>query len=207
MKKTEAYEQDLAQIRSLMERSAKFISLSGISGVLSGTYALLGAFYAYYLIYYPQPPVGYVYHFTDISEVLPWLIADAIIVLVLSLGTGFWLSLRKARANHTGIWNTASRKLFANLGLPLITGGFFILILLFHGEYELVASGCLIFYGLALLNGSFYTFEEIRYLGMMEIAVGLFSAAFPGYSLVAWTLGFGVLHIVYGLMMYNRYDR
>lgn len=207
MKNSEGYEKDLAQIRGLMERSAKFISLSGMSGILAGIYAVAGASIAYYLIYFPQPPVGYAYHFADIDRILPFLLLDAGSVLVLSLGTGYWLSSRKARKLNVNIWNTASKKLFANLALPLITGGLFIIILLFHQQYELVASGCLIFYGLALLNGSFYTFDEIRYLGIMEIAVGLFSATLPGYSLLAWTLGFGVLHIIYGFVMYNRYDR
>jgi hypothetical protein len=97
--------------------------------------------------------------------------------------------------------------LATNVAIPLITGGVFILIMLYNGHFGLAAPASLIFYGLALIQGSSNTFDEIRYLGFCEIILGLISAFFPGYGLIFWALGFGVLHIVYGVIMYNKYDK
>jgi hypothetical protein len=93
-----------------------------------------------------------------------------------------------------------------SLAIPLVTGGIFILIMLNSGHFGLAAPACLIFYGLALIQASTNTVDEIRYLGYSEILLGLISAMLPGYGLIFWSLGFGVLHIVYGAIMHNKYD-
>jgi hypothetical protein len=94
-----------------------------------------------------------------------------------------------------------------NLAIPLAVGGIFCAILLYHGIVYLMAPAMLIFYGLALVNGSKYTLTDIRYLGLSEIVLGVFAAFFIGYGLLAWAIGFGVLHIVYGTLMYYKYER
>ena len=207
MKEVQDYEKDLASIRSIMERSGKFLSLSGLSGVLAGIYALIGASLAYYMIYYPYSPFGLRFYYVNEEAVIGNLLIIAIIVLVLSIGTGLILSHRKAKKLNMSIWNKSSQHLMINLLIPLITGGLFILILISRGYLIIVASACLIFYGLALVNASRHTVEEVRYLGFFEILLGLASALLPGYGLVFWSLGFGVLHIIYGTVMYYRYDK
>lgn len=206
MKEATEYEKDLASIRSLMERSAKFLSLSGLSGVLAGIYALIGASIAYYMIYYPYSPFGFRFYYVNEEQIIGKLLAIALGVLFLSLATGYLLSARKARKAGQDIWNKTSRQLVINLLIPLATGGLFILILLSRGYFMIVASACLIFYGLALINASRNTYEEVRYLGILEIILGLASALLPGYGLIFWALGFGVLHIIYGAVMHYRYD-
>jgi len=190
-----------------MERSVKFISLSGLSGILAGTYALIGAAFAYFLIQYPLSITSYRQESVQSAPIIIKLLLIACIVLAASLITGFWLSSRKAKRSGTTIWNETSKRLFINLLIPLITGGIFILILLYNGHYGVVASACLIFYGLALINASANLYEEIRYLGYSEIILGLLSASLPGYGLLFWAIGFGVLHIFYGSLMYRKYDR
>jgi hypothetical protein len=205
MKEVHEYEKDLASIRSMMERSAKFISLSGLSGVLAGVYALIGAAAAYFVAQYPISPFDYRQY--SISDTFFQLLLIAALVLVASLTTGLLLSKRKAKKHGLNFWTAASKRLFLNLAIPLISGGIFILIMLFTGHFGLAAPASLIFYGLALIQASSNTFDEIRYLGFSEIILGLISAAMPGYGLVFWALGFGVLHIVYGGIMYNKYDK
>ena len=73
--------------------------------------------------------------------------------------------------------------------------------------FGLVAPTTLLFYGLALYNAGKYTLDEIRYLGVSEIILGLLGCIFIGYGLMFWALGFGVLHIVYGFMMWWKYER
>ena len=206
MKEIPEYEKDLASIRTIMERSAKFISLSGISGVLAGVYALCGAIAAYFTIHYPISPLQFSVYSINEAGALYKLILIAVLVLTASLATGLWLSNKKAQKHGLKLWSPTSRKLLVNLSIPLVSGGIFILIMLYTGHFGLAAPASLIFYGLALIQGSQNTFDEIRYLGFSEIILGLISAMFPGYGLIFWALGFGILHIVYGAIMYKKYD-
>lgn len=207
MKEIPEYEKDLASIRTMMERSAKFLSLSGLSGVLAGIYALIGAAAAYYIVHYPISPFRYRIYSINEGDTLYKLLLIAFLVLVASISTGLWLSNKKARKNGTTLWSQTSRKLAVNLAIPLVSGGCFILVMLYTGHFGLAAPASLIFYGLALIQASGNTVDEVRYLGFSEIILGLISAIYPGYGLIFWALGFGVLHIVYGAIMYNRYDK
>lgn len=207
MKEIKEYEKDLASIRDIMERSAKFISLSGLSGVLAGIYALAGAVAAYFIVHYPVSPFRYRIYSATADNVLWKLILIAALVLAASLITGLWLSNVKARKHGLKLWTGASKKLVINMAIPLITGGLFIIIVLSTGHYGLAAPASLIFYGLALIHGSSNTYDEIRYLGFSEIVLGLVCALYPGYGLIFWAIGFGILHIFYGAIMYNKYDK
>lgn len=216
---------ELASIRSLMERSSKFISLSGLSGILAGCYALIGAFFAYKVIHAsplyqiintgdtpimsPMPatdaPVTGLFYGED-TLTLP-LLSIAVIVLIASVVTGFILSMKKAKRKGQPIWSKTSQSLLFHMATPLIAGGILIFILLFRGHYGIVAPTSLIFYGLSLVSASNFTFTMVKYLGLCEIALGLIAACLPGYGLLFWAFGFGVLHIIYGGMMYLKYDR
>lgn len=207
MNKKSTPEEDLASIRLLMERSTRFISLSGLSGVLAGVYALAGSAFAYMLIYYPNTPFGFRFYFVNEQDVLVKLIVAAAVVLILSIATGFLFTVKKSKKLSIKYWDHNSRRFLINTAIPLIAGGVFIITLLLRGYLGIVAPASLLFYGLALISGSVYTLGEIRYLGLCQVALGLISAMLPGYGLIFWSLGFGVLHIVYGIVMHNKYDR
>ncbi|HZY37611.1 MAG TPA: hypothetical protein VFE53_13230 [Mucilaginibacter sp.] len=204
---------DLAAIRSVMERSQKFISLSGLSGILAGIYALIGSGIAFVLL--NGQPVEHTQ--TDIVEAVGGdysglftffnLIITALAVLVASLLTGYILTKRKAKRKNQVVWGRISRSLLFYMAVPLVSGGIFIFILLLRGHYGIVAPASLIFYGLSLVSASNFTFTLVKYLGLCEIILGLIAACLPGYGLLFWAIGFGVLHIIYGSMMYLRYDR
>lgn len=206
MRDTSQYEKDLASIRNLMDRSAKFISLSGLSGVLAGIYALGGATAAYFLIQYPRSPFEYRIQSVNEPATLLQLIIIAIVVLGASISTGLWLTQRKTLRQNTQLWTPASRLMVQKISIPLVTGGIFVLIMLYTGHFGLAAPSCLIFYGLALIHGSSNTLDEIRYLGFSEIVLGLICALYPGFGLLFWAIGFGVLHIIYGAIMFKKYD-
>jgi hypothetical protein len=202
---------DLASIRSLMERSSKFISLSGFSGVLAGIYALIGAAVAYFMLYDDGNRMYSIHEYAETAlfedVVLIKLITIAAVVLVFSVGTGLILTLKKAKRKNQPIWGKASRDLLFSMLVPLLSGGLLIIILLYRGYYGIVAPTSLIFYGLALIGASNFTYTDVRFLGLSDIVLGLLAACLPGYGLVFWALGFGVLHIVYGSVMYFKYDR
>ncbi|MCC8426914.1 hypothetical protein [Mucilaginibacter sp. UR6-11] len=207
MKETEIQD-ELASIRNLMERSSKFISLSGLSGILAGVYALIGAAVAYVLLNssfdYADNTSGYAV--VSLSMVTS-LIAVAAIVLIASIVTGIILSVRKAKRKGQSVWSRTSRELLFHMAVPLISGGLLILIFIARGYYGVVAPATLIFYGLSLVAAGNFTFSGIKSLGLCEIILGLTAALFPGYGLYFWALGFGVLHIIYGSVMYLKYDK
>ncbi|MES2829574.1 MAG: hypothetical protein V4687_15540 [Bacteroidota bacterium] len=198
---------ELASIRNLMERSAKFISLSGMSGIMAGIYALVGAAIGYYFVYGTSGGLGFRDYYINDDEVILKLFITASTVLVLSIVTGVILTLKKVKKKGEKIWNPSSKNLLINMSIPLITGGILIIILLLRGYYGIVAPACLVFYGLALVAGSHYTFTDVKWLGVYEIILGLLAACLPGYGIVFWSIGFGVLHIVYGSIMHFRYDK
>jgi len=196
------YLDDLATIKTMMSRSSRFISLSGFSGVLAGIYALIGAWFAREEL---QSLV--LSNYTTITETIWNLWFIAIAVALFSIVTAYVLTSRRAKSNNEKIWDISTQKLLVAFLTPLVSGGVFGLIVLYQGYYGLIAAITLIFYGLALINASKYTLGTVKYLGVSEVIVGLFAAFYIGYGLQFWAIGFGFLHIVYGLVMYFRYER
>lgn len=190
---------EISSIRDLMERSAKFISLSGLSGVMAGIYALIGAGIGYNIL-----KTSYYEGENSISITQLFIIAFA--VLILSISTGIWLSFKKAKKKGQQFWGTGSKRLVINMAIPLVSGGALTMILIYHGYYGVVAATTLIFYGLALVSGSHYTYSAVKSLGIIEILLGLLAALIPGYGLLFWSVGFGLLHIIYGTVMHFKYD-
>jgi len=214
--KEEEIQDELSAIRNLMERSSKFISLNGLSGILAGVYALIGAAVAYKYIYTKiseipadinHIPTKAFFYDSDINTAILFLSAIAVLVLIASIGTGIFLTMRKAKQKAQPILGSTSRALLFHMAIPLITGGIFILILINNGYYGIVAPTSLIFYGLALVGASSFTFSMVKYLGLCEIALGLIAAFLPTDGLLFWAIGFGMLHIIYGSLMYFKYDR
>jgi hypothetical protein len=198
---------NLADIRSMMERSSKFISLSGLSGIFAGIVALMGAGAVLWYVGGSIDGADQIARMRIRQTEHIWFFAtDAFVVLMLALSAAVYFTTRRARQKGHKIWDATTRRLVINLAIPLVTGGLFCLALLEHAPI-LVAPATLVFYGLALVNASKYTLDDIRYLGYSEIMIGLVAALFAGYGLLFWALGFGVMHIVYGGLMYHKYER
>ena len=198
------YIDDLKLIKEIMNRSSRFISLSGLSGVFAGIYALIGALLVYLTVYSNQNYLQYREAILS-SENIIILLVIAVVTLSLSIGTGVFFSKIKAKKDNEKLWNLQAKRLLINLFIPLIAGGILSLILLFKGYIGIIAPLTLIFYGLALVNASKHTLKEIRSLGMVEIVLGLLAAQFIGYGLIFWSIGFGILHIIYGIAMHLKY--
>ena len=198
----------LSDIRNMMDRSSRFISLSGLSGVFAGITALVGAYFAYgELKKYLEGDFGY--GIGADGEIEANLIKIAFFVLVIALAGGFLFTYRQSKKKNIPFWGKTAKNLMINLAIPLIVGGFFIIALLFNfpSALGLVAPSCLIFYGLALINASKYTYTDIRFLGICEVILGIIAMFYVGYGLYFWAIGFGILHILYGLIMYFKYER
>ena len=205
------YLDDITEIKNIMNRSSRFISLSGLSGVLAGIYALIGAALAYMRLktFSEDNYEGLSGRSSSLwgTDVVTDLTMIAFGVIVLAVVTGFLMTLQKSKKSGEKIWDTTSRRLVINFLIPLVAGGIFCLVLIQQGIPFLVAPATLIFYGLACVNASKYTMGDVRYMGLGFVLIGLISTQFIGYGLYFWALGFGVFHIIYGSMMYFKYDR
>lgn len=185
----------------MMEKSSKFISLSGLSGILAGITAILGAAFAYFYLLRDPSMTDY-----NRMQELMILLGVALVVLFISISFGIYFSWRKAKKEKQDLFNKVTMRTLYNLSIPLVAGGVFCLILLLQGDVRMVIAGTLIFYGIALVNASKYTFDEIHYLGITEIILGIAAALTARYGILFWTIGFGVCHIIYGFLMYRKYD-
>lgn len=203
----------LSEIRSLMERSSRFISLSGLSGVAAGLFALAGATLIYvYLGVIPFENKRAYYVAAQSAnkwgiDYVSFFLVTGAGVLLGAICSGIYFTTRKARRKGQPIWDALSKRLLINLAIPLLTGGLFCMALFLHGLAGLIAPATLIFYGLALVNASKFTLHDIYYLGILEIGLGLIATFNIGYGLEFWAMGFGVLHILYGMIMYWKYER
>lgn len=196
MNELEQHLKDITEIKTMMERSSKVLSLSGLSGVSAGTIAIAGVTFARWVHTRVSP-----------EDIILYITLDAIVVLVCALAMALLFSSRMARKQGLPLWTATSRYLVIDLAIPLAAGGAFSFALMSARAYALIPGTMLVFYGLALINGSKYAMKEIRYLGLTELGLGIVALFLVQEGLNIWALGFGVMHIVYGLWMYNRFER
>lgn len=201
------YLNDLKDIKEMMSKSSQFISLSGLSGVLAGVYALVGSYFAYKTIHFDTSTSGNYSNLIISEYAVIKLLVIASLVLVLSIATGILLSIKKAKETNNKIWNATSKRLVINFMIPLAVGGYMGLYLIEKENFGLLTPLTLIFYGLACVNASKYTLGDVRYLGITMILLGIINTFFIGYGLLFGALGFGLCHIFYGGMMWFKYDR
>jgi hypothetical protein len=204
--------ESIKAIRSMMEQSSRFLSLSGLSGIIVGLMAIVGVIIAYAFLGLNIDQPGYYTKILNVDgnlniEVYSFLLTELVILLIIALGTAIYLSMRKATANAIPIWDATAKRLVINMAVPLLAGAMFCVILLDHGFINLIIPSTILFYGLAIYNASKYTLHDIRSLGLINIGLGLLAAYFVDYALLFWGLGFGVLHIVYGLYIYFNYEK
>lgn len=186
--------QSVNEIKELMERSSKFVSLSGLTGILVGAYSLIGSLLA-------SRAIGLTT--TRLDQI--FLIATG--VLVASIITAFLVSLYKARKSGQKLFNKLTRRIIWNFSIPLFTGGLFCIAVLTHRYYGLTSTIMLLFYGLSLVNVSKYTFSNVAWLGYAFLVLGILDCFFEGNGLLFWTIGFGVFHIIYGILFYFLYEK
>lgn len=201
-------------IRQMMKKSTRFLSLSGLSGVFAGIYALIGAYVAsLFLNKFARSYQEDIIRGNEIgtNEMVYGLYLNFILiaagVLVFSIITAYFFSNRKAKREGNKLFDHTAIRVLINLAIPLVAGGVFCMALLYHGAIVYIAPAMLLFYGLALINASKYTYDDIRYFGICEVVLGLINAFNLGNGLLYWAFGFGVLHIVYGATMWYKYER
>lgn len=206
MNETKTNLETLQDIKQMMERSSRFISLSGLSGIFVGVWALIGAGLAQYkIVQY------YAYHYakgpSEAGQLKNELLVIAGFVFMAALITATLFTYYKSKKQQVPLWGSAAKRLLWNTMIPMLGGAFFLWRMMTLHQYDLIASGCLIFYGLALVNGSKYTMGEVKFLGYAEIILGVLNLWLYRQGLLCWAIGFGLFHIIYGAAMWWKYDR
>ena len=199
-------------IKKLMERSSKFSALSGLSGIIVGIMALVCIGISYTILgITPLEPISYLSILNRDgaidTELLKLLIINFSVVLLASFLTAIWLSNKNAVKKGEQIWDLTAKRMLFNFSIPMLAGGAYCFILFTQNHIELILPATLLFYGLALLNASKYTVEDIKYLGVLLVLLGLFASIYVDEALLLWGIGFGALHIVYGSFMYFKYEK
>lgn len=211
----------LTEMRDLMNKSSRFISMSGLSGVAAGAVGLVGVTLIYLLLgdFFLHLPFqvrdilnaqgrgeSYAVQPTPTFGLIRDIVFIACVTLAGALLGAWYFTRRKAKKLGLSMWDDTAKRMTINLLIPLITGGGFALVLLAHGIIGLVPAITLAFYGTALINASKYTLNDIRYLGVIQIILSFVAAIFYEYSLVIWAIGFGLMHIIYGIVLYMKYE-
>jgi len=192
----------LQDIRQIMERSSRFISLSGWSGIAAGCCALIGAALAYPII--SERHISGGFYAAHEMRCLLWLAAAT---FVAALGLAIFFSYLRAKRLQVSVWGSSTKRLLWSVALPLAAGGALLVKMGSLGYFGLLAPGCLLIYGIALFSGSKQTLSEVKYLGYAQILLGLIGLCFVGNGLLFWTIGFGFFHIIYGIFMWLRHER
>ena len=189
----------LNDIKEMMERSSKFKAISGLSVIIVGVLASLVSAYIYFCMgdYHINTPAKW-----------RTTVIVALCLLVVAFATVFVMSYLKAKRHHLRFTLDATmRRLLINFFIPMAAGGLLCVALLMQQHYGLVSSITLIFYGLALINSSHFSYPELRYLGYAELVLGLIDCFMVDYAVLTWFIGFGVLHIVFGIILMLKYGR
>jgi len=200
----EKYIEDLKEIKDIMNRSSRFISLSGLSGISVGITALIGAYMVHKLVFVHGDYLTFESVILS-KEQFSELLMTACGTIVVSIGLVIYLTTQETKKLKQIIWDQQTKRILLNLSIPLLAGGIISVIFLVRGYVGIVLPMTLIFYGMALVNVSKYTLNEIRSLGLIEILLGLVALQLTSYGLVLWSIGFGVLHIIYGFIIKMKY--
>ena len=190
----------LQDIRNIMERSSKFVGLSGWSGTAAGASALAGAWAARKTIVAHDIAAGDI----DLGRKL---IIIGILTFVAAFVSAFLFTLIRSKKNNIPIFGNTARNFLFNIMVPMSAGGILILKMTLTGHIGLIAPATLIVYGISLFCAGRITLIEIRYLGYAEIVSGIVSLWNIGCGLYFWAFGFGILHIVFGFVIWFKYER
>jgi hypothetical protein len=201
-------ENTLKDIRDMMSKSSQFQALSGWSIVIIGIFACIAAVVAAAVVGLDSPFTHDPGSIAPVSTRVWTAIGLALALLAVSSATVTIMSYYKAkRHNLPFAFDSRMRKMSINFLIPLAAGGIFALAMILQGHYGLTSSIMLIFYGLALVNCQHYTYPTLRFLGYGEILLGLIDCFVIHHSLLFWFLGFGVLHILFGILYIILYEK
>ncbi len=195
------YLKDISEIKSMMDKSSRFSSLSGVSGIVTGIYALIGSLIAYQYVTNNSIQISTIDSYDFIL-----LFVDLALIILLSLITSFVITRRKVKKEGISSWNVLTKKMLYNFSILLIPSALYVLILILKHDFVGAGSLMLFFYGASLINASHNTFKEIKTLGLIEMVLGILIILYPEFTFWLWLIGAGIVHIIFGIYMYFKHE-
>lgn len=179
---------NLQFIRETMERSAVFTSVPGYGGALMGATAMGAAIIAY-----------------NQSRVENWLIVW-LVEAVLAFAIGLFALWQKAKNSNVSLASVPARKFASAFAPPIIAGIILTALFYYRGFYPFLPCVWLTLYGTAVVTGGAFSVRIVPIVGWIFVAFGAVAAFAPSsWGNLLMALGFGVLHIVFGLIVARRY--
>jgi hypothetical protein len=179
---------DLSFIRRTMERATAFTAVPGWGGVAMGCTGLAGAAVAARTD-------------TALAWVACWLTAAVAALLI-----GTWAMAVKARRAGTPVFSWSGRQFVLSFLPPLAVGALLTVVLAGNDLIQVLPGTWLLLYGSGVVTGGAFSVRVVPVMGMCFMllgAVALFGPASWGNLLMG--LGFGGLHLVFGLLIARRY--
>ena len=182
-----AYE-NLQYIRETMERAGSFTAVPGWGGILMGVSALLTAFIS------SQLPSRGMWFATWVGEAL------------LAFAIGGWAMVQKARASKSPLLYGPGRKFALSLCPAMMAGAVLTLVLYANDLFHLIPGTWLLLYGVAVVTGGAFSVRIVPAMGGCFMGIGVL-ALFAPFALanLFMALGFGILHIGFGIVIARRY--
>jgi hypothetical protein len=171
-----------------MERSAAFTAVSGWGHVLLGFTAFLSAWLAAHQ-----------------SSSLGWLrvwLAEGLLAVAIGLVSCTW----KANRRGLPLFSGPARKVALSLAPPLVAGAFLTFLLFRGGLSSALPATWLLLYGAGIITGGAFSVAILPIMGLCFMLLGGLAVLAP----VAWgnwflALGFGGLHVIFGILIARRH--
>jgi hypothetical protein len=181
--------ENLEFIRDTMERSTHFTAVPGYGGMLIG-FTAIGAAY----IAHTQAPL--------IRDwVIVWLVEA-----VLAFCIGLFAMWQKSKLAGTTLNSVPAKKMILSFVPPMICGVIITLGLWRYGDFVSMIPVWLLLYGAAVVTGGSYSVRAVPIMGWCFIALGAIAFFLPANTgNLMMTLGFGLLHMVFGLVIARKY--
>lgn len=179
---------NLQFIRDTMEKAGAFTAVPGWGGALIGLTATGAAWIASRQVSFD-------------NWMKTWFMEAA-----LAIGIAAWSTHRKARLAGVPLLSGPGRRFALNFAPAMVVGGILTMVLFQAGMTALIPGTWLLLYGTGVVAAGAFSVPIVPALGMGLMLVGtvaLFSP--PGWRDALMVLGFGVLHIVFGLIIARRY--
>lgn len=191
--------QNLNELKRILAKNTRFLSFSGLSGIIAGALALIGLWLFVELAYSDIKLSHENYFLLGLSIGLS--------IIILAIGCGIVLTRRRIKKEGTKVNQAVVKNTLIHILLPIVAGGITCLILAYQGQYTYVPALMLLFYGIGLFNGSQFSFDDLKYMGLRFISLGILTLLMPQWSMWTWGVGFGLFHILYGLRIYFKHER
>ncbi len=186
-------EENLRVIRQLMERSTKYSTFSGFSGILAGAASITGCLVTRSLS--QTDPAAF-----RVAFLVTWSL-----VILFAIGADYLLTKRRAARVGKRVLSRLGKQMFLASAPGLGTGALLTLYFLRHNLLGDIYPVWMLCYGIAVCAVGLFSQREVSYLGAAFLLAGAATLLFcPTFGLPMMAVTFGAFHILYGIAVSRK---